>query len=147
MKRIIFPLALICLLLAGCDRGADSPPPDLLGYWSQQQEDATFYQVAVITEDSIECYWFLPEAEELHLYWSGSFTPPTNGKLPYKWVSENNPERTKTSPWAMRDEVMTFQIDKKGNLTYSEKMANLRVGVTLYKEEEAEFLKPGILVE
>ena len=135
MKKLLFALALLLpLLLGGCgDTGEDLPAPDLTGHWVQVgSEGTTFYQVADITGDTIECFWHVTEDDVNRLYWSGTFTPPENGKQPYSWASVNNLARALTSNWALRDEEKTFTYDKD-RLSYIVSMGNMRVTVALEK--------------
>ena len=127
---------LLTLGLAGCgENGENLPPPDLTGHWVQVgSEGATFYQVADITDSTIECSWHVTEDNVDHLYWSGSFIPPENGRQPYSWTSVNDMERIYTSNWALRDPEKTFTY-QKDQLTYIVSMGNMRVTVALEKQE------------
>ena len=111
-------------------------PPDLTGRWEQEHgEGATYYQIAVISEDAIRVYWHLTEDDSEYLYWSGSFTDPEASGKAFKWVSENNHAEQRKSAWARREETMNFTY-KDGKLSYTVYMGNLRVGVALERVEE-----------
>ena len=139
MKKLIMILltALLALALGGCGEDAASAgPPDLIGTWRQQDYEATnFYQIAVITEDTIECYWHLNSTDEEFLYWSGTFTPPADGTEPYVWASENDVEKAMTSHWAVRDEETKTFTYKDGKLSYIVNMAHLRMTYALERVE------------
>ena len=134
MKRLLVILlaALPALVLGGCRQStASAEPPDLTGNWVQVNGEATnFYQIATITEDTVECYWRLNSTGEEFLYWAGTFTPPEDGTEPYTWTSENNLEKALTSNWAERDETKTFTY-KDGKLSYNVSMAHLRMTYAL----------------
>ena len=121
LKIIVCMAAVVlALCLSSCGNGSDAPPPDLTGEWKQVGgEDSSFYQVATITEDTIETYWYVVSDESVYLFWTGTFTPPENGKEPYSWQSVNDIEKAQTSPWAMRDEVKSFTSSRMGNLNVS----------------------------
>ena len=129
---ILLLAALPALALGGCGETAVSAePPDLTGNWIQAGiEDTPFYQVATITDDTIECWWHVVDGDEEHLYWSGTFTPPEDGKEPYAWTSENDLEKALTSSWALRDEIKTFTYEK-GKLSYIVNMGHLRMTYAL----------------
>ena len=133
---LILLASLLSLALGGCgENAASAGPPDLTGTWRQQDYDATnFYQIATITEDTVECYWHLNSTGEEFLYWTGTFTPPEDGTQPYIWTSENNLEKALTSNWAERDETKTFTY-KDGKLSYNVNMAHLRMTYALERVE------------
>lgn len=137
MKKLLAILltALLALALGGCGETVSAEPPDLTGTWRQQDYEATnFYQVAIITEDTVECYWHLNSTGEEFLYWTGTFTPPENGAEPYTWTSQNNLEKALTSNWAERDDTKTFTY-KEGKLSYNVNMAHLRMTYALVRVE------------
>ena len=135
MKIRIMATALLLCALCGCG-GTDwaaLPPPDLTGNWTQVGgEDTNFYQIATITEDTIECYWHVTKDNSEYLYWSGSYLPPEEGTKTYSWTSANNLKRALTSSWALRDESKTFNYNQETDqLTYIINMGNLRMTVAL----------------
>ena len=144
IKTIVCIAAVVLMLcLSSCGGARNTPPPDLTGEWRQAGEASDFYQVATITEDTIEAYWYVVADGSVYLYWTGTFTPPENGKEPYTWQSVNDIEKAQTSPWAMRDEVKSFTY-KDGKLSYIVRMGNLNVSVALERLPEGEQLPlPG----
>ena len=135
--------AAVCLLLlsfmvlsSGCgSNGENLPPPDLRGRWVQEgSETSTYYQVAEIDGDRIECYWHVAEDGKEHLYWSGSYIPPTNGKEPYRWTSQRNEYRSGFSSWARTEDELTFTYED-GKLHYISIQGRLRLSVSLVREE------------
>ena len=137
MKQFRFAmlLALLALALCGCGSdGSELPPPDLTGHWVQVgSEGTTFYQVADLTGDTIACYWHVVADDVDRLYWSGTFTPPENGRQPYSWTSANDYTGIYTSNWALRDEEKTFTYEKD-RISYIVSMGNIRVTVALEKQ-------------
>ena len=141
MKKLLSVLlaALLALALGGCgENTASAEPPDLIGTWRQQDYEATnFYQIAIITEDRVECYWHLNSTGEEFLYWTGTFTPPGDGKEPYTWTSEIDLEKALTSNWSEQREAggtKTFTY-KDGKLSYNVNMAHLRMTYALERVE------------
>ena len=140
LKMIVCMAAVVlALCLSSCGSGSDAPPPDLTGEWRQVGEADNFYQIASITEDTIETYWYVVADESVYLFWTGTFTPPEDGKEPYSWQSVNDIDKAETSPWAMRDGMKTFTY-KDGKLSYIVRMGNLNISVALEKLPEGEHL-------
>lgn len=140
MKQKIAALllaALLPVLLASCGEGRGKEPkpaPDLVGEWKQAGNPVNYYQIATITEDHMELYWFVVQDSSTHLYWTGSFTPPETGDEPYVWTSVNDLEDPYHEPWALRNETKNFTY-KDGKITYNVDQGHLRTGVTLEKVE------------
>ena len=137
MKKslVLLLAALLALALGGCNTTVSATPPDLTGNWKQENSDGlNFYQIATITDDTIQCYWYLPEYDEEHLYWTGTFTPPADGREPYTWTSQNNLENPHLEQWAERDDTKTFTYEK-GQLSYNVNMAHLRMTYALERVE------------
>lgn len=129
----------VCVL-AGCAKREPPPPsvPDLTGEWVQPSED-DWYQVATISEDTIEVFWYLPATGRKDLYWSGTFTPPTDSEEPYVWVSENHYTKDELDAQyhfhrTSREESKTFTY-QDGKLCYNVTAGHLRLGYTLERAE------------
>ena len=142
MKKKIAALlltALLPFLLASCGEAEKTPKPvpDLTGEWKQAGNPANYYQIATITGDHMELYWFVVEDASTYLYWTGSFTPPETGDEPYTWVSVNdleNPDDLYHDLWALRNETKSFTYEN-GKITYNVDQGHLRIGTTLEKVE------------
>ena len=139
-KRVIALLlaAAAVFALAACANGA-TEPPDLTGDWAQPNS-STFYHIATITDDKIEIWWYLPEDDLRALYWSGSFTPPQDGKEPYQWESVNNYTEDELNASYIydrtsREATKSFSY-KKGQLTYNVTAGHLRMTYVLERTEE-----------
>lgn len=105
--------------------------PDLTGEWEQSNKNSdTDYQIATITNDTIEVYWVFEGDDTTALYWAGTFVPPTSDGE-YSWDSENDTEQTSSALLASGDETKTF--------TYSDSVISYDVtamGVTTTVELE-----------
>ena len=144
-RAAIVITALAALLVALCalavyfvalrHRAPPGPPPDLRGEWVQMAEDASYYQVATITDDTIEVFWYTPDRDRKDLYWSGTFVPPTTAKEPYSWESVNDLERAEASMYATREEKKTF-IYKEGQLTYNVMYGHIKMTSTLRRVDD-----------
>lgn len=139
-KRLIAMLLAVLTVcaLAACGKKAPPPPPDLTGEWVQPT-DEEWYHVATITEDKIEIWWYLPAYDRRELYWSGTFTPPTDGTEPYVWTSENNYTEEELNATyhfhrASREETKLFAY-KDGEIVYNVTAGHLRLGYTLRRAE------------
>ncbi|MBQ9647251.1 MAG: hypothetical protein IJV43_02680 [Oscillospiraceae bacterium] len=129
--------AAAALALAGCAKNP-GPPPDLTGGWIQLSQGEWFH-IATITNDTIEIWWYLPAEDERNLYWSGTFTPPEDGKEPYTWTSANNYteeelNRSYTYNRTSREETKEFSY-KNGQISYNVTSGHLRLGYTLERAE------------
>jgi hypothetical protein len=144
MKRahFAFVLAVFTLLtMTACGREkTPPPPPDLTGDWVQPSGDE-WYHIATITEDTIEIWWYLPASDKRELYWSGTFTPPTDGKEPYEWTSANHYTEGQLNATyhfnrTSREETKTFTY-QDGKLSYNVTAGHLRLGYSLVRAEDA----------
>ena len=144
LKKIVCMAAVVlALCLSSCGNGSDAPPPDLTGEWRQVGAADNFYQIATITDDTIETYWYVVADEGVYLYWTGTFTPPEDGKEPYTWQSVNDLEKAQTSNWARREETNSFTY-KNGKISYVARMGSLNVSVELERLSPGEsFFEPG----
>lgn len=136
MKKlsVLFLAAVTVLMFAACSDRDPGLPPDLTGGWIQPSENEWF-QIATITDDTIEIWWYLPAEDEADLYWSGSFVPPEDGKEPYVWISNNNyteAQLNKSYKYnrASREETKEFSY-KDGVISYNVTSGHLRLGFTL----------------
>ena len=140
LKKIVCTAALaLSLCLSSCGNRNNGAPPDLTGEWKQVGEAGNFYQIATVSDDTIETYWYVVSDESLYLYWTGTFTPPEDGKEPYTWQSVNDLEKAQTSSWARREETNSFTY-KDGKISYIARMGSLNVGVELEKLPPGESL-------
>lgn len=139
MKKLV--LALLALAaacaLSACG-GRNSGVPDLTGEWTQSGGD-TFYQIAEITGDTVNVWWYLPEEDTRNLYWSGSFVPPTDRGNSYKWTSENRYtveelEASHQYDYVAREETKEFTY-KDGVLSYYVTAGHLRMIYELKRPE------------
>lgn len=142
MKKKLIALLLgttAALVLSACSSGSSAPPPDLTGHWIQQS-DSDWYFIGTITEDSIKIWWYLPAEDQTQLYWSGSFTPPTDGSEPYTWISTNDftedyldllfkYRRTSREP----TKEFTY---KDGQLSYTVTSGHLAMGYAMEKSDD-----------
>ena len=91
-------------------------PLDLTGEWKQvnsNSEDS--YQVATISDSSIEVNWVSPDSKSL--YWAGTYEAPTEAVDSYSWDSENDTSKTANALMASDAETKTFSY-KDGKLSY-----------------------------
>ena len=135
-------LAAAAALLTSCSSGASSAPLDLTGHWSQQSSN-DWYHIATITEDKIKIWWYLPAEDKTNLYWSGSFTPPTDGRDTYTWQSENDYtaehldllfKYRRTS----REPVKEF-VYKNGQIQYKVTSGHLVMAFALERSDDSSF--------
>ena len=130
----VLALFTLCACAARKEEELPDPPPDLTGDWVQPSDDA-WYHFATISEDTIEIWWYIPERNIKELYWSGSFTPPTDANEPYRWESVNNyTEEEMNAVYrfhrASREPVKTFTY-WNGVIRYNVTAGHLRLGYTI----------------
>ena len=126
------------LALTACAKEDTATPPDLVGAWIQPSEGEWFH-IATITDDTIEIWWYLPSEDKRDLYWSGTFTAPTDGKEPYVFLSENKYTEDELNASfyynrTSREETKEFTY-KDGKLSYNVTSGHLRLGYSLEKVE------------
>lgn len=91
---------------------------DLTGGWQQiNSTNSNNYQIAKITNNTIEIYWYDKTNNIASLYWAGSFTAPTNFQKSHSWISENDAIKTDAAFLASRDETKTFTY-QDGQISY-----------------------------
>lgn len=142
MKHRIHPIpraaallaAALCLTLAACGApaGADAAagPPDLTGEWVQAGSgDASTYQTATITQDSITVRWV--SVDGAALFWAGSFVPPQDAATPYSWDSVRDSSQTEPSALAPAEDSKTFTYED-GYLHYT--VSAMGVSTTVWLE-------------
>ena len=133
-------MAALCLLLAACGPKDYGPPPDLTGKWGLPSEGANWYFTGTVTEDIIKVEWYQPTYDETYLYWEGTFTPPEDGKEPYKWESSTlhtvkELESSRLFDRATREQTKTFTY-KDGKISFLVTAGHLRTGYTIERASE-----------
>jgi len=92
---------------------------DLSGGWKQTNFNSdTNYQIAMITENTIEVYWKSETDNLTALYWAGTYVPPTSETNEYSWESVNDRSRTDSALLASENDKKTF-THKDGVISYS----------------------------
>lgn len=91
-------------------------PTDLTGVWASENKDGS-YQEATITEDSIEINWISDNGATKSIYWSGTYTAPTEFVEEYSWTSDRNKEKTDSALLASTDDTKEFTY-KNGKISY-----------------------------
>ena len=135
MKKLLIALA-AALVLAGCGNSATAEPPVLTGDWTQSNSNSeTSYQVATITDDTIEVYWYSTEGNTKALYWAGTFVAPETVDEPYSWDSANDTEKTGSAILASGAETKTFTY-QDGQISYEVSAMGVTTTVTLEKNAE-----------
>lgn len=142
MKKIVFTILTLVLMLSLCSCSKDSAPapssgpatpPDLTGEWKQvnsNSDDA--WQAATITGDTITINWVSDGGDTKSLYWAGTFTAPTTADEPYSWDSANDKEQTSKALLASGDETKTFTY-ANGQLSYEASALGTTVTVKMEK--------------
>lgn len=92
-------------------------PADLSGEWKQKNGDKDNYQIAKITNGTIEIYWHSETDESDSLYWAGTYVAPTTADEPYTWDSQNDTEKTSNALLASGDATKTFTYED-GEISY-----------------------------
>lgn len=135
MKKLLIAMA-AALALAGCGNSAAAEPPVLTGDWTQSNSNADdFYQIATITDDTIEVYWYSTEDSTKALYWAGTFVAPETADEPYSWESVNDTEKTGSALLASGDDTKTFTYED-GQISYE--VGAMSVTTTAILEKDAE---------
>jgi len=93
-------------------------PLDLTGDWKQTNSGADdSWQEATISGDTIEIFWIIDNGDTTALYWSGSFTAPTQPVDKYFWTSNNDHSKTDDAMLASSDNTKDFTYDN-GVISY-----------------------------
>lgn len=136
----ILVCAAAALVLSACSSSqAPSEPPDLTGHWAQNS-DGEWYFIGTVTEDKIQIWWYLPAENKTQLYWSGSFTPPSDGKEPYTWESVNDYTEAYLDSLfkyrrTSREPTKEFTY-KDGKISYTVTSGNLALGYAIEKTDD-----------
>lgn len=128
MKKIFAALIAVTLILSACGKSA---PPDLAGEWKQTNSSSdTSYQIATITQTTIEIYWVADNSKAL--YWAGTYTPGENTE--FSWTSENDHTKTDSAILASGDDTKTFTY-KDGKISYDVTALGITTTVELEKSK------------
>lgn len=104
------------------------PIPVLTGEWEQTNKNSEeSYQIATITDTTIEVYWKTPDMKAL--YWAGTFSPPTAGG-DYSWTSVADKERNDMSIMAATADTKEFTYSH-GELSYDVQAMGVTVTVRM----------------
>lgn len=121
MKRKIIVLLLASMLalsMGACTKSKEGTqdintesqkeePTSLIGIWKSEVNNSS-YQEAVISESSIEINWVSDNGKTKSLYWSGTYSEPTEKTDNYTWISENNKQQTDAALMASGDDTKEF---------------------------------------
>lgn len=96
MKKVLSILAAVAMVvsLVACGNQSVessnqgiSEPLDLTGEWIQTNQNAEDqYQVAVITDHTIEVYWVSDGGDTKALYWAGTYVAPETAEDPIRGI-------------------------------------------------------------
>ncbi len=147
MKRLLtIAMALaLTLTLAACGGNSNAPSGkdgsstptvlDLTGGWKQTNSNSdTSYQVAMITDGTIEIYW-KSDDNTTSLYWAGTYVMPTSETNEYAWDSVNDKSRTDSALLASGDDTKTF-THKDGIISYSVSAMGTTTTVKLERSDD-----------
>lgn len=136
---------------APSDGDREDPVLDLTGTWAMEPaEDGTTMQ-ATISADTIVVNWVIDGQE--WLYWSGSYTPPTEPGDSYKWTSQADGDAETalfassddTKDFSYKDGVISFDVtiqDKTGTAEMK-RTGDLEVADTAGSTEGTDMYKIG----
>lgn len=99
-------------------------PANLVGDWKQSNAKSDTVMEATITDDTIEIFWVAPDSKSL--YWSGSFTAPTEAG-DYKFTSIANKDKTNSAMLASQDDTKEFSYSAADDILSYDQTA---MGVT-----------------
>jgi hypothetical protein len=106
--------------LAGCG-ASKAQTVNLSGDWTAQHDaDAESYMTATIDSESIHVYFYSPDDGTSALYWSGTYTAPTDpikSGSEYSWTSDANHQQMDTALMASQDDTKEFTY-KDGDLSF-----------------------------
>ncbi len=97
-------------------------PTDLTGTWKSEDNNGS-WQEATITDSTIEINWVSDGGKTKTLYWSGTYSEPTEKTDNYAWTSENNKEKTdaalmasgdNTKEFTFKDDIISYEASALG---------------------------------
>ena len=107
---------------------------EFVGEWEQSNKNSEdSYQVATITNDTIEIYWIFDGGKTKSLYWAGTFELPTSSGNSFTWVSKSNTEKASQSVMASQDGTKTFTY-QDGKISYQVSALGNTTTVELQKQ-------------
>lgn len=108
--------------------------PDLTGEWKQKNSKSDdSYQLAKISNDTIEIYWVSDNGDTKSLYWAGSFEAPITADEPYSWTSKNDHSKTKNAMLASNDDTKDMKYEN-GILSYEASAMGTTTTIKLEKQ-------------
>lgn len=112
---------------------AEVKAPDLTGNWTQSNSNTKdSYQVATISGNTIEIYWYTAAVDSKSLYWAGTFEAPKSDAA-YTWDSVNDKSKTGEAMLASSADTKTFSYDK-GVISYEASAMGANITVELKKD-------------
>ena len=113
---------------------APAAPLDLVGEWKQSNSsDASSYQEATISGETITVNWVNETESTTALYWAGTYVPPTDASDSYSWDSANDTAQTDSAMLASGDPTKTFTYTD-GKLSYDVTAMGVTKTVELERE-------------
>lgn len=109
--------------------------PILIGEWKQsnsKSEDA--YQLATITDTTIEIYHVRDNGDTKSLYWAGTFIAPKTADDPYVWDSKNDHSKTENSILGSNDDTKTMTYEN-GTISYKLSIMGTTTTIKLKKQK------------
>jgi len=156
--RLLFPVAVVALLLTACaptavsnssgnegdsSKATTAPeetqappaePLDLTGEWRQtNSKSAEAFQTATITTDRIEIDWVNDTESTTAIYWAGTYVPPTEDIESYSWDSQADTAALENALLASQDATKAFTY-QNGVLSYE--LTAMGVSMTVEMKRE-----------
>ena len=116
-------------------------PADLSGKWeAEHEEGVASYMTADIGAENIKVYFYTPNGDTTALYWSGTYTAPTEPTKDgseYTWTSQANHDEMDKALMASQDDSKEFTY-KNEELSFPISMMGVQTTIHMHRLDQTE---------
>lgn len=137
---VLLTVIMLSAVLAGCG-SSKKEPADLSGKWeAEHEEGVASYMTADIGAENIKVYFYTPNGDTTALYWSGTYTAPTEPTKDgseYTWTSQANHDEMDKALMASQDDSKEFTY-KNEELSFPISMMGVQTTIHMHRLDQTE---------